>query len=259
MFRAVESNLRQSFRALALARPAGDVAELPGLTIASAGVKFQMFNAAFFSSPLVSPEDVTERVVRAAERFQARQQAWALWVCESWLARNEMRTLSRECQRAGLRPASEMPGMVLDALRPSKRLLPMLELREITGAEALRDFRAIGSVCFHVPHSWFGEVFDEEMHLRPDFRGYTGYLNGEPVATSAWVRGDEAIGLYNIATVPEYREKGIAEAITRATIGLARRETGIDATVLQSTSMGFRLYQRLGFREVTRILVYNSL
>jgi hypothetical protein len=29
--------------------------------------------------------------------------------------------------------------------------------------------------------------------------------------------------------------------------------------VLQSTSHGFGLYERLGFRAVTRILVYNSM
>src|ERR1700733_13821453 len=45
-FHPVEENLRQSFRVLAAGRPRCDVIELPGVSIASLGVAFQMFNAA---------------------------------------------------------------------------------------------------------------------------------------------------------------------------------------------------------------------
>ena len=43
----VADNLRESFRAIAASRPPGEVRELRGVSIASAGVAFQMFNAAF--------------------------------------------------------------------------------------------------------------------------------------------------------------------------------------------------------------------
>ena len=46
-FQPVESNLRASFRILAGDRPRGEVREIGGISIASAGVTFQMFNAAF--------------------------------------------------------------------------------------------------------------------------------------------------------------------------------------------------------------------
>jgi GNAT superfamily N-acetyltransferase len=120
----------------------------------------------------------------------------------------------------------------------------------------LADFHGIGSVSFHVPIEWFTEVFDRRMPVaRPRFRCWVAYCEGSPVATAAAVRTGGVLGLYNIATAPLYRKKGFAEAITRYVVNAADAE----ALVLQSTSHGFRLYERLGFRAVTRFLVYNSM
>ena len=120
---------------------------------------------------------------------------------------------------------------------------------------ALADFRGIGSVCFHVPIEWFSEVFDESVPAsRPGFRCWVGYLDGMPIATAASVPSRGVTGLYNIATAPGYRGRGFAEAITRHAVAAA----GDGPLVLQSTARGLRLYERLGFRAVTRILVYNS-
>ena len=60
-FRTIEENLRQSFRLLASSQPAGEVREAGGVTIASAGVTFQMFNAAFLSSPVESDRELEDR------------------------------------------------------------------------------------------------------------------------------------------------------------------------------------------------------
>ena len=54
-FRPVEANLRESFRVLARGRERADVMELPGVSIASLGATFQMFNAAFLNAPVGSP------------------------------------------------------------------------------------------------------------------------------------------------------------------------------------------------------------
>jgi hypothetical protein len=38
----------------------------------------------------------------------------------------------------------------------------------------------------------------------------------------------------------------------------ARREHGIERSVLQSTPAGYRLYERMGYRTVTSVSVYAS-
>lgn len=256
-FHPVEFNLRESFRVLADGRPAGDVLELPGVSIASVGAKFQMFNAAFLSQPVDTPAELEARLQRAAAHFRSRALRWSFWFCEDWLAGSVRRTLSQKCERAGLRLASEMPGMGAERLRPVKRALPAVECLPVDSPEKLADFHGIGSVSFHVPMDWFTEVFDAQLPVaRPRFHCWVGYLDGLPVTTAACVRAGGVLGLYNIATAPAYRRKGFAEAITRHVV---RACAGPDSIVLQSTAHGFRLYDRLGFRSVTRILVYNSM
>jgi predicted GNAT family acetyltransferase len=158
----------------------------------------------------------------------------------------------------GLRLSSEMPGMAADHIQPPQRRLPELEVRRVEAEASLNDFRAIGSNCFHVPIVWFSEVFDERVATRQAFVCWVGYRDGTPVATAASVASEGALGIYNVATSPEYRKCGYAEAITRYTIDAGLREGPASRFVLQSTAAGQRLYERMGFRPVTRVLVYNS-
>jgi ribosomal protein S18 acetylase RimI-like enzyme len=258
-FRLVEENLRQSFRALAKGRPRATIAELPGISIASLGVAFQMFNAAFLSEPVETLQELEARLGTARRHFASRGMPWAFWVCEDWLARGVRRKLSRSCSGAGLRLSSELPGMMADHLEAPARNLPEIEIRRVESSRTLDDFRTIGSASFHVPVTWFSEVFDRDMASRAEFECWVGYANALPVATAARVvSGDGVIGLYNVATAPELRQRGYGEAITRSAIAadLPTRQRG--KLVLQSTSNGVRLYERMGFRAVTRILVYNS-
>jgi GNAT superfamily N-acetyltransferase len=148
--------------------------------------------------------------------------------------------------------------MAAERIQPPLRSLPEIEVRRVEGETSLNDFRAIGSTCFHVPIAWFSEVFDERVAERQAFVCWVGYRDGTPVATGASVRSDGALGIYNVATAPEHRRQGYAEAITRYTIDAGLRECHARRIVLQSTSQGHGIYQRMGFRPVTRVLVYNS-
>ena len=257
-FHSLEANLRQSFRVLAQGRPRADVTELDGVSIASLGAAFQMFNAAFLNRSVAGSEELDARLFGAQVFFNARGMPWSFWICEDWLARPASRVLVRTCESFGLRAAAEMPGMIAEFLREPKRLpAPLSDIRHARTSSVMEDFRAIGSTCFHVPPAWFREVFDDAMPSRP-FECWVAYRAGHPVATAATVVSDGVIGLYNVATMPEERGRGYAEAITRHAIASASRDSGLSRVILQSTSLGERLYKRLGFREVSRVVVFNS-
>ena len=115
-FHPVEANLRESFRVLATGRPRGDVLELPGVSIASLGAAFQMFNAAFLNRPVDGVKDLECRLDLAQRHFRSRGLPWALWICEDWLDRSARRSLTQTCARFGLRLSSEMPGMMAERL-----------------------------------------------------------------------------------------------------------------------------------------------
>jgi GNAT superfamily N-acetyltransferase len=258
-FHCVADNLRESFRVLADGRPQASVLELPGVSIASLGVTFQMFNAAFPSAPVETQKGLEELLRVARDHFHSQALRWAFWICEDWLAIGIRRRLSRTCENFGLRLSSEMPGMAADRIRLATRILPAIEVRRVHSAQTMDDFRALGSTCFHVPLDWFSEVFDAGVAARHAFVCWVAYRDGLPVATAATVASRGILGLYNVATAPEYRRLGYGEAITRHAIDAATRESDSMRVVLQSTAQGQRLYERMGFQPVTRVLVYNSI
>lgn len=256
-FENVAGNLRESFRIIAANRAGGEVRELLGVSIASAGVTFQMFNAAFLSEPVATEAELTQRALLPSMHFNTRGQEWAYWVCEDFLAPRPRRRLRHVLERAGLRHSVDLPGMVTEHVAPPVREPAEIEVRRVCDAATRDAFCAIGSVCFHVPLSWFHEVFDNQAVFR-QFASYVGYVDGEPVSTTALVMGGGAVGVYNVATLPQYQRRGYGETVMRHALAESRREHGVERTILQSTLAGYKLYERMGFRTVTRVGVYST-
>jgi ribosomal protein S18 acetylase RimI-like enzyme len=256
-FADVADNLRESFRVLASGRGQGEIREMRGVSIASAGVTFQMFNAAFLSGPVLSDADLSQRIHLASMHFEARGLEWAYWVCEDWINGRTRKRSRQLFDKHGLRHSVDLPGMVAERIAPPVRQLPSLEIRRV-GSTATRDaFCAIGSLCFNVPISWFREVF-ERQSVWDRFAGYVGYVDGDPVSTAAIVIGGGAAGVYNVATIPGHQRQGYGETVMRFALEETARQHGIRRTILQSTSAGYKLYERLGYRTVTTVAVYST-
>jgi hypothetical protein len=111
-FEYVANNLRESFRVIASSRSAGDVRELNGVSIASAGVAFQMFNSAFLSRPVESEAEMKQRIILPNSHFNASGREWAYWVCLDWLDANSRKRARRLFEARGLRLSTELPGMI---------------------------------------------------------------------------------------------------------------------------------------------------
>ena len=256
-FENVADNLRESFRAIAASRAPGEIRELRGVSIASAGVTFQMFNAAFLSAPGGQRGGTGPAHHAAFGAFRRPRPGVGLLGLRG-LARSRARRRSRQIfERHGLRHSVDLPGMVAERILPPVKPLPHLEMRRVGDAGTRDAFCAIGSVCFHVPLPWFREVFDNDC-VWDRFIGWVGYVDGEPVSTAATVMGGGAIGVYNVATMPEHQRRGYGEAVMRHAVAEAQRRHGIERTILQSTPAGHRLYERMGFRTVTNVAVYAS-
>ena len=256
-FQLVANNLRESFRVVAGSRPGGEIRELHGASIASAGVTFQMFNAAFLAEPVGTEAELVQRILLPSLHFQSRGQEWAYWVCEDWLDGRVRKRSRRVFEKHGLQLSTELPGMIAERVRPPAKPLPRLDVRRVCSKATREDFCAIGSICFHVPMPWFKEVFDSEA-VWERFVAYVGYHEGEPVSTAAVVVGGDAIGVYNVATMPGKQRRGFGESIMRHALTQARRVHGAEPVILQSTPAGLRMYQRMGFRTVARVAVYSS-
>jgi len=254
----VQQNLRASFRALAAHRVAGETREWPGLEIISLGVAFQMFNAAFLTAPVSDEKEFAQLLARAAVHFQARGQAWSFWVCESWVAPKARKRCWRLFEAAGMRLTSEMPGMAAEALARPSRPRPPLQYEAVRSERTRRAFCEVGSVGFRLPPVWFEEVFDQRLAKRGQFECWVAYLDGDAVATAATVVSGDCLGLYNLATAPAFRCRGFGEDALRFAVERRLESHGARHLVLQSTAGAVRMYERVGYRAVTRFRVYVS-
>lgn len=84
---------------------------------------------------------------------------------------------------------------------------------------------------------------------------YIGYLDGKPVASAALVLDAGVAGIYAVATLPEARQRGIGRVMTMQPL-LAARRLGYHVAVLQASSMGYGVYEKLGFVEAGKYRLY---
>ncbi|OLS29243.1 MAG: hypothetical protein HeimC2_00900 [Candidatus Heimdallarchaeota archaeon LC_2] len=75
---------------------------------------------------------------------------------------------------------------------------------------------------------------------------FLGYVDDKPVSTALGIIANDVMGIYNIATIPEYRKRGYGRLMTTDLIirGINAKVRG---SILQSSEMGKGVYEKLGF------------
>jgi ribosomal protein S18 acetylase RimI-like enzyme len=84
---------------------------------------------------------------------------------------------------------------------------------------------------------------------------WVGSLDGRVVASSGMMLAGGVAGIYNVATAPDARRRGIGAALTAAAVAEGR-ERGYEVAVLGASELGYGVYARMGFREVCRDRVW---
>lgn len=256
-FEIVDANLRSAMRFFGEATGTGEIRTLDGALAVYSGLEYGVFNIALLEgSPPQGIEGFTERLARCARYFAPRTMRWSFWLCEDSLdapTRRQVRSLLME---RDLRPISQAPGMLAEALAPPVRTLPKLECLPVAGRAMRQAFGGLTAVSFDIPMRIAQAVYEPERAWHGDYRGFVGMAGGKPVAIVAIVATADALGVYSLSTLPECRRLGYGEAILRAAVAAEQQRTGIRRVVLQSTDAGYSLYRRLGFNEVAKFSVY---
>jgi len=84
---------------------------------------------------------------------------------------------------------------------------------------------------------------------------FLGLLEGRPVATSGVLFAGGLAGIINVVTVSDARRRGIGTFVTEAALRCAF-DRGYPVAVLGTTEMGRRIYERMGFNEVSWTRLY---
>jgi ribosomal protein S18 acetylase RimI-like enzyme len=255
---AVERNLMAFFRHVALAHPSGEAVELEGVSIASAGLQFHMFNAAFLAPPAATEIRELEDRLRTANTHFRESSRWALWACEDKLPTGLHGRGSEVFAKHGLEFAYRHPGMILEELPAPLEGVPRLEIQPVEDLPERMSFSHVNAAAFGVPFSWCQELYEPQQLWTGEFRGWLGCVDGKAVCTVAILVENGAAGIYSVATLPGHRRRGYAEVLVRHALGVARLSGGATYSVLQSTREGVPLYRRLGYRTVVHFSVFST-
>jgi len=255
-----DENFREMYRHLARGSARGIFVERErGACLVATGVPFALFNPAFVPPISATAGNVASEggafLADARAFYQHEGLPWALVVDEN---EDAVPATPRQLLLAGLRPVEPLPVFV-HATAPGAGWPPgasWLDVRAVRTPSETADHRALLRAAFGISEETSGIVL-ASVPASPLLVLYVAYerATGRAVGSAALCEGGGLAGVYNVATHPGFRRKGVAATLMRVVLGDARAR-GLAWSVLQSSPAGRALYVRLGFRLLKTYAVY---
>jgi ribosomal protein S18 acetylase RimI-like enzyme len=219
------------------------------------GISVALFNGVV--STKMKYEDLKATIDSLQSKIDERG-APALW----WLGpQSTPENLGTLLEQYGLQNVGEAPGMAADlvVLNSAPKTIQNFVIEKVNDVERQALWARIAAIGTGFSDTATAQMAQVEASLTdPQYKAqhrYLGFLDGAPVATSAMVLDSGVAGIYAVATIPEARRKGIGEIMTVMPL-LEARQIGFRVGILQSSSMGYPIYQRIGFQDVCTFQLY---
>ncbi len=152
------------------------------------------------------------------------------------------------CTAETFRPSAIVPGLAIRQLTPDSPRADLAAFISVQGRSFGEDERV---------EPTDGQVADLRRRTGLGGRSFLGLLDGAPVAAASHTAPlDGFIELVGIATLADYRRRGIAGALV-ATIAQAAFLAGVQVAFLSAADgRAGRVYERVGFRPYATALAY---
>jgi hypothetical protein len=140
---------------------------------------------------------------------------------------------------------------------PGQEPIPVpgeLRIEEATDDEALAAFERAFVEGYPLPAlqpDGAGRLY-RKGSLGGPLRFWLGYLDRRAVTVAASCESDGVVGIYAVATLSEARGRGYGAAITDR----SARINPVLPVVLQASDLGRPVYERLGFRTISRYTLW---
>lgn len=209
-------------------------------------------NTAFRTEATVAPEVALTRTI---ERYRALGHAFSL------ITRGHAdEDLEQAAADAGWRRALTFPGMVVEAPLPDRAPRPGAVLRRVdprrdleSAIRILRDGFAEDGAD---ERELIDQIFRAPAQLRaPTVASFIASQDGVDGAFALVIKVGRAAVVGWVATVPELRRRGLGDLVTRAATNTGFA-LGATVVALKASPMGLPVYERMGYREVTRYGLY---
>jgi GNAT superfamily N-acetyltransferase len=231
------------------AHPAVEGGIEPDLIWTITGIPIAGFNRVMGAR--LAADVVEDRIVDVLDRYRERGSPISWWIDPD----AEPADLAARLGRHGLAAEEEpTPAMAIDlGSLPATSQIDGLAIRAVVDTSELRVACAVALEGFGGPADLVDELVDRlslsGLGTDGPLQMVVASLDDRPVATAAAFVVGEVAAVYNVATVPDARGRGIGGAIMIA-VCRAAVARGARVAVLESSAMGRSVYRRLGFRDV---------
>ncbi|CAG8999189.1 MAG: hypothetical protein CENE_01158 [Candidatus Celerinatantimonas neptuna] len=180
--------------------------------------------------------------------------SWKVWASSS------PPNLKNLLEHLGLRVASKSPGMAVD-LTSMKWAAPKLEklnIRQVSHADELAlwvNTLIEGFQLGQRQKNMYRKILTDAGFQYP-VKNYLGIYHDKPVATATCFFSDGVVGIYWVSTLTEFRGRGIGRGMMDSILKDAL-DAGYRVAILQASSVGFPLYQKIGFAEYCHNIRYQ--
>lgn len=212
------------------------------------GMPVGAFNPTFVLAPPRDPEAAWERI----RAFYAR----AGLPGEVSATGDTATAIADAARSAGLKAGHRVPCMLLAPPVATTPATPGLEVQRVEDAASLQTFNDVCAEAFGLEREVLAVLDDPHMLEVPGFGFHLGLLDGHPVGTAMTCCIDDVVLIFNVATRPSHRRRGIGEAMTWCAVDHGI-EAGCDLAFLQASPDGQPLYERMGFQHVTEMATWS--
>ena len=141
----------------------------------------------------------------------------------------------------------------LSKLKISPSINNALKVKIVENEEELSNWSDLVSTVFHI------KVDDEllgYLQSQSEVKFYIGIYNEKYVSALLQYLIPQIAGLHAVSTLPDYRNNNLALTMSNRAL-LDARDLGCKYGVLQASSMGQYVYEKLGFKKYCDVITYS--
>jgi ribosomal protein S18 acetylase RimI-like enzyme len=233
--------MRATWRTQIELMPGGAVVERDDAVLLSSALPIALFNPVFVTR---APDEPVGLVAAVVDHYRGLGNPFVVYFRDEYAG-----GLVEACAAAGLVEHYRPPLMVMDPITAVPPAPAGVEV-VIVDASTMADASRVLAAGFGMPSEAVTAAFPPALVDVSGFTVVLALVDGEPAASAACSVDEDLVGIYNVATAPEHRGRGLGTAVTWAAIAVGAADRGPTAAVLQASSAGAPVYERMGF--VTR-------
>jgi GNAT superfamily N-acetyltransferase len=230
-----------------------EIEQRKNLAVSWADKPFTFYNSIFITERLECTSDLETTVDEALTVARRKKFPGLISVCRDLLSDSVQATVNSVLSNRGYATAMPLVGMTAELLPSLSQGPPELRIERASDrGDIVTD---LNSTAYGLPLE-----FGRESLLLPQFWQnafpYVGYVGDRPVSTATTIIHGDILYLALVATAPDARRKGYAEAVIRHSLQKAHDATGLTRTALHATDAGAPVYKRLGYNAVANFSWY---